>query len=429
MWIECSELYDCVSAGKSESILYRNVYFNISVMNVGRRVFLVLVIAIALITCVSITHFYTPSAEAEQAKTVKVLHAGSLAVPLAEAERQFEVANPGIDVRRESMGSVKAVRQITDVGKPADVLAVADYSLIPGMMYPGYADWYVRFATNDMVLVYNPELSMYADEITPENWYNILRRDDVVFGFSNPNHDPCGYRSLMVMQLAELHYGDDHIFDDLVLNTTAITVREEDGGYIITVPEDPKPDTGKVNIRPKSVELVALVEQGGLDYAFEYRSVAVQHNLAFVDLPEQIDLSRIEYAAVYNRVKVQTVDGKTKTGKPIVYGITVPNNAENPELGLEFVKFVIGDTGQRIFTDVGQPPIVPPEGSGNLPEELKSLVNVEPMEPRPTAIQTPTSTTKPVATPAQKAPGFDTGLAITGIFAIIYPILRRKKKR
>jgi len=320
-----------------------------------RRKILVLgtLIAIAVIVCVSVTAFYAPIVGAQQAKTVKVFHAGSLAVPLAEAESQFEALNPNIDVQRESMGSISAVRQITDVGKNGEVLASADYTLIPSMMYPEYADWYVRFATNDIVLAYNPELSMYADEITPENWYEILRRDGVIFAFSNPNLDPCGYRAVMVFQLAELHYGDENIFDDLILDNTGITITKEgEGTYLIKTPEDQKPNTEKVDIRPKSVELVAFVEEGGLDYAFEYRSVAVQHNLAFVDLPEQIDLSKVEYADFYKKVKLQTADDKTKTGKPIVYGITVPTNAENPELGLEFVKFVIGDA-RRLFTGMG----------------------------------------------------------------------------
>ena len=376
-------------------------------------------VTLTAIVCVSAATFYTPIAGAQQAKTVRVFHAGSLAVPLAEAESQFEALHPNMDVQRESMGSVKAIRQITDVGKRADVLASADYSLIPGMMYPEYADWYVRFATNDMVLAYNPEKSKYAAEIAPDNWHELLRKRGVVFGFSNPNLDPCGYRSLMVMQLAELYYNDSKIFDDLVLNNTAITISEDaDGTFLITVPEDPKPNTEKVNIRPKSVELVALVEEGGLDYAFEYRSVAVQHNLPFVDLPELIDLSRIEYADTYKKVKVQTADG-TKTGKPIVYGITVPKNAEKPDMGLEFVKFVIGDAGQNIFADMGQPPIVPPEGSGDVPEDLKSLVQLELVEPTPTPTPTPT--------PAPKEPGFEAGFVIAGILAFVYLALRRGK--
>ena len=331
----------------------------------GRTVLVAAGIAITILACIA-------PAEAQEAKTLTVFHAGSLAVPLEEAEKQFETQHPNVDVRRESLGSIAAIRQITDVGKRGDVVASADYTLIPGMMYPDYADWTVRFATNDLVLAYNPEKSQYADEITPDNWYEILRRDAVVFAFSSPNLDPCGYRSVMVFQLAELYYGDDELFDDLILDNTAITIREEaDGTYGIKTPEDMKPNTEKVCIRPKSVELVALVEAGGLDYAFEYRSVAVQHNLAFVDLPEPVDLSTVAYADVYKKVKLETADGETKTGKPIVYGITVPKNAENPDLGLEFVKFVIGDSGQKIFADRGQQPIVPAEGSGLVPVELE----------------------------------------------------------
>ncbi|MEA2031993.1 MAG: tungstate ABC transporter substrate-binding protein WtpA [Euryarchaeota archaeon] len=384
-------------------------------------------IAIAAIVCVTVTAFYAPVVGAEQAKTVKVFHAGSLAVPLAEAESQFEALNPNIDVQRESMGSVKAVRQITDIGKMGEVLASADYSLIPSMMYPEFADWYVRFATNDMVLAYNPEKSKYADEITPENWYDILRKDEVVFGFSNPNLDPCGYRSPMVMQLAELHYKDSKIFDDLVLDNTAITISDgKDGTYLVTVPEDPTSNTEKVCIRPKSVELVAFIEQGGLDYAFEYRSVAVQHNLAFVDLPEQIDLSKIEYEEFYNTVKIQKADGKTITGSTIIYGITVPTNAENPELGLEFVKFVIGESGQQIFAGMGQTPFVPALGSGNVPEELKGLVYVESAKPK----QTPPPSPKPASasTPTPKMPGFVAVFAVAGISAIGYLVLQKRKR-
>jgi len=394
-------------------------------------------IVIAIVAGIPVAAFCTPSAGAQEVQTVKVFHAGSLAVPLEEAEKQFEALHPNVDVQRESHGSVAAIQQITEVGKMGDVLGSADYSLIPSMMYPEYAEWYVRFATNDMVLAYNPELSMYADEITPENWYEILRRDDVTFGFSNPNLDPCGYRSVMVCQLAELYHGDDRIFDDLILDNTAITISEEaDGTYLITTPEQLEPNTEKVTTRPKEVELTALVEAGGLDYFFIYRSVAVQHGLPFVDLPEEIDLSKVEYADTYKKVKLQTADDKTKTGKPIVYGITVPTNAENPELGLEFVKFVIGDAGQKIFSDMGQPPIVPPLGSGNVPEALESLVELEDGEatPTPSPTSTPTPTLTSTATPATtitptpEEPGFGAIYAITGLSVIAYLALRRRKE-
>ncbi len=132
----------------------------------------------------------------------------------------------------------------------------------------------------------------------------------------------------------------------------------------------------------------------------------------------------MEYADFYKKVKLEleTVDRKTKTGKPIVYGITVPKNAQNPELGLEFVKFVIGDAGQKIFADMGQPPIVPPEGSGDMPEELQSLVQLESVEPT----TTPSPTPSPAPTPPMT--GFKAVFAVTALLAVTYILLRRRKE-
>jgi molybdate/tungstate transport system substrate-binding protein len=53
-----------------------------------------------------------------------------------------------------------------------DLIAVADASLIPDMMYRpmeggegNCTDWYIPFATNRMVIAYTGQ-SAYADEIT-----------------------------------------------------------------------------------------------------------------------------------------------------------------------------------------------------------------------------------------------------------------------
>ena len=118
------------------------------------------------------------------------------------------------------------------------------------------------------------------------------------------------------------------------------------------------------NIRPKSVELIALLESGELDYAFEYRSVAVQHGLRFVELPPELDLSSLEFADFYRWAKVE-VPGKepgttlTKEGKPIVYGLTIPSDASHPELAVEFLKFLLSEKGQAVMERNGQPPIIP----------------------------------------------------------------------
>jgi molybdate/tungstate transport system substrate-binding protein len=159
--------------------------------------------------------------EEQEPVTLKVLHAGSLTGPFEEIEAAFEAEYGYIDVQLEPAGSSACIRKITDTGVEADILASADYTLIPSMMMPDYADWYIAFANNEMVLTYS-ENSAYADEITQDKWYEILRREDVIWAFSNPNLDPCGYRTPMVIQLAEDYYDDDMIFDDLIGGQTAI---------------------------------------------------------------------------------------------------------------------------------------------------------------------------------------------------------------
>lgn len=301
---------------------------------------------------------------------IKVFHAGSLTLPLEEIKAKFEqdfqfYRPPGslvvcsVNVQLEPAGSIQCVRKITDVGKEADVLASADYSLIPEMMMPEYADWYLKFARNRMVLAYTNN-SVYADEINSTNWYQILRRADVRWGFSNPNMDPCGYRTPWVMQLAELEYNDGQIFEDLIEENSAITMTREGDTYVYIAPENLDPNTERLVIRDKSVELIALLQSGGLDYAFEYLSVAVQHNLNYIEFSESIDLSseQQERIEVYSKMKAVTLK-ENLTAKSIHYGVTVPKNAPNPELAEQFVKYMIDEFGQSVFTEMKQPPITP----------------------------------------------------------------------
>lgn len=314
-----------------------------------------------------------PTTSAEEVK-LNVYHAGSLTQPFEELETAFEAEYPNVDVQLKPGGSTNRVKAITELGEKGDVLASADYSLIPTLMMPDYADWYVTFAKNKMVLCYTDE-SKYADEVTADNWYEILARDDIKWAFSDPNQDPCGYRTPMVIQLAELHYGDDQIFESTIASNSDITVAEENGVWMISVPDPITPD-GPLTIRPKSVELVAMLTAGGLDYAWEYRSVAVQNGLKFIELPEAIDLSSVDYADTYAKVKIDVVGG-VQTGSPIVYGATVPLNAPNPEYGELFVKMLIDQTGNDIMDGQGQPPIVPAGGYGNVPDMLMSLVTLK----------------------------------------------------
>ena len=92
---------------------------------------------------------FTGCSEAEAKKsTLVVYEADSLMVPLAQIQKEFEQANTEINVEMEAHGSIQVVRQVTELGQDVDVVAVADNSLIPMLMYQTkmangrpYASW------------------------------------------------------------------------------------------------------------------------------------------------------------------------------------------------------------------------------------------------------------------------------------------------
>ncbi len=291
-------------------------------------------------------------------QVIHVVAAGSLLYPFAEAEERYEALHPGTDVRVEGHGSIQAIRQVTDLGRPFDVVAVADESLIPDLMYRpsgeggrNYTEWYLPFARNEMVIAYTP-VSRYADEINQGNWPEILSRPDVRVGFSNPMLDAAGYRALMVLMLAGDEYGDPGIFGRVVGDhfDPPLAISEEGGVRVVSLPQVMKPSGSHVAIRDGSLFLMSLLAAGGIDYAFEYRSVAEAQNFSWIPLPVGINLADPAQAGRYGTVRVilgfpRFSDiGRERTGRPIVYALTVPTNAPDPAAGEEFVAFVVNES-------------------------------------------------------------------------------------
>lgn len=291
-------------------------------------------------------------------ENIVIYHAGSLAVPFAEVEKVFEAKYPQYDIKREASGSRAAARKITDIGKPADVMASADYKVIDNLMIPNHAKFNAQFATNEMALAYTSH-SKYAGEINADNWTEIFLRDGVKVGHSNPNMDPCGYRSMLVTQLAEDYYKQPDFFKKLFGYGESYTGGEE--------------DTKKVIVRPKETDLLGLIEAGMYDYLYIYKSVAEQHGLKYITLPEEVSLKSAKLANDYKRATFK-INGKkpgtwiTKKGGPMVYGITVAQNGKSPvnkEGAILFVNFILSSEGQAIMTKNGQGVINPPVISGD----------------------------------------------------------------
>ncbi|MBE0674304.1 MAG: tungstate ABC transporter substrate-binding protein WtpA [Bacteroidales bacterium] len=288
------------------------------------------------------------SCSSRKSNEIIIFHAGSLAVPMARLAEEYMSANPDIKIVTEAAGSLVSARKITELGKPCDIMASADYQIIDNMLIPEYASWNLGFATNEIVIAYTDK-SRYNQQITSENWFEILQRGDVVYGRSDPDSDPCGYRTLLMLKLAEKVYempGLTGVFET------------KDRSFI----------------RPKETDLTALLEAGAVDYVFQYRSVAVQHGLLYINLPPSINLGSTLFSEKYQEVSQDVVGSKpgekiSIQGDYIMYGITILKEAPNREAAERFLAFLAGKRGSEILAGTGQNPITPPiiSGTGKIP--------------------------------------------------------------
>jgi len=318
---------------------------------------------VILITAMTLSLFSIKTVFAEPQGQLVIFHAGSLSMPFNDMEKAFEAAYPKVDLVREGSGSQQAARKVTDLKKPCDIVASADYKVIDKILIPDFADWNIRFASNQLVLCYTDK-SKYADQINADNWYDIIRKKGVSWGHSDPNLDPCGYRALMVIQLAEKFYQKPGLNDAILASRP------------------------QANVRPKSVELISMLQTGNMDYAWEYLSVAVQHGLKYIVLPDKINLGNYTQDAYYSQAVVKVAGKEPGTvmeikGDSCTYGVTLIKNAPNPEAAIAFLKFMLSpDGGLKILKDQGQPPFVPcivpsAQMKEKLPDELKPLVEVK----------------------------------------------------
>jgi molybdate/tungstate transport system substrate-binding protein len=297
----------------------------------------------------------TPSPEPKLSGQLQIFNAGSLTAPFEQISEEFNKVHPDVEILAEAAGSATTIRKVTELGKECGVIGSADYLLIPELMFPQYADWYIIFASNQMCIAYTDQ-SKFADEINGNNWYEILQRDGVTYGRSDPDQDPCGYRTLMVWQLAEKHYNVPGIYDSLYKGAGDL-------------------------MRPKSVELIALLQSGDLDYAFEYSSVALQQNLKYVNLPPEINLSDVDFEDFYAQAEVEIAGAKPgekilMKGSPIVYAVTIPKNFPRQELAIAWVDFLLSNKGMDIMAANYQTPIIPAKtnDASKLPEALRKYV-------------------------------------------------------
>jgi molybdate/tungstate transport system substrate-binding protein len=335
-----------------------------------------------------------PAARVEKIP-LSVFAAGSLIIPFEQMEQAFEEQYPNIDVQAEYHGSIQVIRHATELHEPIDVVVTADASLIPMLMYAStvpetgqpYADWYIRFASNRLALAYSAD-SIYADEINAENWTEIIARPDVKIGIADPRFDASGYRALMAFALSEIADENYGLFGPMFDGQFSfpVTIFRGDALTTVTVPEvlETKRDSHVV-LRGASVQLIALLESGDLDYAFEYESVIQQHNLKMLSLPAEANLGEQTLADFYQQVQVDldfqrfaTVQPQFR-GEQIGYGVTIPAGASHPDEAAQFIAFLLSPAGRSVMEENHHPMFETyfADRYENVPPLLQSSTDIE----------------------------------------------------
>ncbi len=292
--------------------------------------------ALAIIVCILMSA--AGSARTAEQQTLTIFAAGTLAVPIKALDEIFQREHPAVTVQPIFGGSVMIAKRLTELHQPADLIAVADYSVIPKYLFgqggaPRYADWYAGFARNAATFVYTDN-SKYAAEITPANWYQVLVRPGVEIGRSDPDTDPSGYQTVQMLTLAEKLYR-----------------------FSRSRRQDPRQRAAHQHARHRN----------GADFGAPARPDRLSRDLPFrcgsAPVPPsrpagEIDLSDANEAAFYANGVAHTKNGDL-AAKPIVYAATIPRNAEHRDLAEAYLRLLLGPDGQEVMARNGFRPVAP----------------------------------------------------------------------
>ena len=290
-------------------------------------------------------------------RVVNVCTAGSISLPVKILSENYARSH-GVEVHVRMGGSLDLVRGVSELGLDCDVLVVADYRLIPEYLYPaGKTNWYAVFSSNEMVLAWGNSTS------PPGGYEDILREiasGKATLGISDPNRDPCGYRAIGVIGLVALHENDTSLLDNIVVRGIPGSHYDLAKGTLqINIPASYTPRNPLV-VRPRSIELIALLQEGAVDYALLYKNEAVQHHLNYVELPAWASLSQENMNDYYSRVIVVVLSGsndaKAIPMHSIAYGLTTINGSGSQAIDL--AQYIMNNNG--LLAQYGFNPVNPP---------------------------------------------------------------------
>ncbi len=287
---------------------------------------------------------------------VNVLYAASL-ISVMETKIGPAFSNLGYEYRGEGHGSIEDTNMIIDRQRFPDVFISVGALPITKLIdnNPSLAKWYLGFASDELVIAYNPKSHFAADfekvKAGSIPWYQVLAKPGIKFLRSDPLLDPKGCYTVIATKLAGILYHNSNISSSIL-----------------------KGERNPDQVRPEEL-LLTLLDTGEADAIPAYKHEAIERGFPFISLPPQVNLGDPAFASYYKQASCAQLEGSLNFGKPIVFDITIPNTVRNSEGAIQFVKFLVSDQGKKIFENEGFK-LLPLTAAGNktaIPQEISVL--------------------------------------------------------
>ncbi len=250
-----------------------------------------------------------------QKTSVRVFHAAGLAPFLMRIHDESE-HDLHLSLQLESSGSMEACRKVTELGRPCDVLMLADEALVKTHL-SAVCHWRIDFSADQLVLgvgVHAPNI-----EEAERNWSTAVLRPHVRLARVNENLSPIGYRTLIALKLQQQ-------LDGVPLSHRYLA---------------------KCALVVDDVERIpALLKGGDIDYAIVYRSTCIAHGIRYIPLDIRVNLgsTTIDYRKTtihFQRLKSGTPETVTVHGAPIIWTLTLPTISEHPAQAKAFIQYLL----------------------------------------------------------------------------------------
>lgn len=255
--------------------------------------------------------------------SVRVFHAAGFG-PIITQIRDAAERDLHIKLETEGSGSQEACRKVTELGRTCDALVLADNRLVKHLLGKA-CTWRIDFAADEVVLGVGARAPNVAE--AEKDWTAVILKENVRLARVDENLGPIGYRTLLVLKLAE-QLGHTGIHDQFLK---------------------------QCQVKVDDVERVPPLLRGGdIDYAFLYRSTCIAHGIRFIALDQRVNLSSpdVDYSqAVVQFAKLKSGNQEMVTvhGAACVWSIVQPRDAGNGDGGAVFIQYLLA--GQSSVLD------------------------------------------------------------------------------